>query len=155
MRAVIYGRYPSDLQREASIEDQVEVCRRYAQAHGWRVTGMYSDAALSGQSRFRPGFQKLLAHSGERVLDGPDRAEAMAAIRAMIERVELTPGPDRKVAGHGAARRAGPDLPACGAACSNAKKPPGGAAFDADTVRSVKLVAGTRNHRELTLSCTV
>ncbi len=29
MRAVIYARYASDLQREASIEDQLEVCRRY------------------------------------------------------------------------------------------------------------------------------
>src|SRR5690349_1935781 len=66
MRAVIYARYSSDLQREASIEDQVEVCRRYAEAQGWRVTGMYSDAALSGASRFRPGFQKLLADAGKR-----------------------------------------------------------------------------------------
>src|SRR5690242_12756850 len=66
MRAVIYARYSSDLQREASIEDQVEVCQRYAQAQGWRAMGMYSDAALSGASRFRPGFQKLLADAGKR-----------------------------------------------------------------------------------------
>jgi site-specific DNA recombinase len=37
MRAVIYARYSSDRQSEASIEDQLEVCRRYAQAQGWRV----------------------------------------------------------------------------------------------------------------------
>jgi len=29
MRAVIYARYSSDNQREASIEDQLEVYRRY------------------------------------------------------------------------------------------------------------------------------
>jgi site-specific DNA recombinase len=29
-RAVIYARYSSDNQHEASIDDQVEVCRRYA-----------------------------------------------------------------------------------------------------------------------------
>ena len=38
MRAVIYARYSSDNQREASIDDQVEVCRRYIQAHGWQPT---------------------------------------------------------------------------------------------------------------------
>ena len=39
MRAVIYARYSSDLQREASIEDQIEVCRRYAQQNGWAMVG--------------------------------------------------------------------------------------------------------------------
>ena len=60
MRAVIYARYSSEKQREASIEDQVEVCRRYAAAQGWAVVGTYTDAALSGASRFRPEFQRLL-----------------------------------------------------------------------------------------------
>ena len=31
MRAVIYARYSSDLQREASIEDQVRECNRLAE----------------------------------------------------------------------------------------------------------------------------
>ena len=66
MRAVIYARYSSDLQREASIEDQIEVCRRYAQAQGWTVVERYTDAALSGASCFRPGFQKLLADASQR-----------------------------------------------------------------------------------------
>jgi site-specific DNA recombinase len=69
MRAVIYARYSSDRQSEASIEDQVEVCRRYAQAQGWRVVDAYTDAALSGASRFRPGFQKLTADAGQRRFD--------------------------------------------------------------------------------------
>ena len=68
-RAVIYARYSSDLQREASIEDQLEVCRRYAEAQGWTVVGSYTDAALSGASRFRPGFQKLTADAGQRRFD--------------------------------------------------------------------------------------
>ncbi len=66
MRAVIYARYSSDLQSAASIGDQVEVCRRYAVERGWSVVETYSDAALSGASRFRPGFQKLLADAGRR-----------------------------------------------------------------------------------------
>ena len=57
MRAVIYARYSSDNQRDASIEDQLEVCRRYAKAHGWQVTCTYEDRALSGGSAFRPAFQ--------------------------------------------------------------------------------------------------
>lgn len=69
MRAVIYARYSSDLQREASIEDQVEVCRRYALAQGWTVVGDYRDAAISGASRFRPGFQKLLADAAHKQFD--------------------------------------------------------------------------------------
>ena len=38
MRAVIYARYSSDNQREASIDDQVEVCRRYIEQQGWTLS---------------------------------------------------------------------------------------------------------------------
>ncbi len=37
MRAAIYARYSSDNQRDASIEDQVEVCRRYIAQHFHRT----------------------------------------------------------------------------------------------------------------------
>jgi DNA invertase Pin-like site-specific DNA recombinase len=37
LRAAVYARYSSDNQREASIEDQLEVCRRYADRQGWTV----------------------------------------------------------------------------------------------------------------------
>ena len=60
MRAVIYARYSSDLQREASIEDQIEVCCSHAEAQGWTVVRDYSDRAASGSTRFRPGYQALL-----------------------------------------------------------------------------------------------
>ena len=59
-RAVIYARYSSEAQREASIEDQLEVCRRYIARQGWTLGATYEDRAMSGASRFRPGFQKLL-----------------------------------------------------------------------------------------------
>lgn len=48
MRAGIYARYSTDEQDEASIEDQVRVCRKYAETHGWAVAGTYVDEALSG-----------------------------------------------------------------------------------------------------------
>ena len=60
MRAVIYARYSSDRQSEASIEDQVEVCRRVIERQGWQLGAVYSDRALSGGSAARPGYQKLL-----------------------------------------------------------------------------------------------
>ena len=61
MRATIYALYSSDNQREASIEDQIEVCRRYAERQGWTVVEVYADRALSGASRFRSAFQQMQA----------------------------------------------------------------------------------------------
>jgi site-specific DNA recombinase len=58
-RAVIYARYSSDNQREASIEDQLEVCRRYVELQGWTIVKVYADQALSGASRFRSAFQQM------------------------------------------------------------------------------------------------
>jgi len=37
MRAVIYARYSSENQRDASIEDQLEVCRRFIERQGWTL----------------------------------------------------------------------------------------------------------------------
>ena len=61
MRAVIYARYSTDLQSEASIEDQVEVCRRYIEGKGWILTKTYSDRAISGAgAAMRPSFQTMI-----------------------------------------------------------------------------------------------
>jgi len=37
MRAAIYARYSSDLQSETSIDDQVRLCREYAERHSTRL----------------------------------------------------------------------------------------------------------------------
>lgn len=61
MRCAIYARYSSEGQRAESIEDQIEVCRRYIDRQGWILTETYSDAAISGASKnFRRDFQRLL-----------------------------------------------------------------------------------------------
>jgi DNA invertase Pin-like site-specific DNA recombinase len=60
MRTAIYARYSTELQREASIEDQVRVCRRLIEVKGWTETAVYSDMAISGANHLRPGYQQLL-----------------------------------------------------------------------------------------------
>lgn len=60
-RAVIYARYSSENQREASIEDQARVCRARAEREGWVVTDVYADYAFSGATTNRPRLQALVA----------------------------------------------------------------------------------------------
>jgi site-specific DNA recombinase len=64
MRAAIYARYSSDLQRETSLEDQIAVAKRYAAERKWIVLKdhIYTDAGISGASiQNRPSVQRLLA----------------------------------------------------------------------------------------------
>jgi site-specific DNA recombinase len=68
MRAAIYARYSSDLQRDTSLEDQIAVARRYASERGWTVLKdhIYTDAGISGASiQNRPSVQRLLAAARE------------------------------------------------------------------------------------------
>src|SRR5260370_29351263 len=67
MRAVIYARYSSDLQRDASIEDQIRLCRERIDQEGWQSLHAYTDRGLSGASALRPAYQALLegARRGE------------------------------------------------------------------------------------------
>ena len=69
MRAAIYARYSSDLQRDTSLEDQVAVAKRYATERQWTVSNehIYSDAGISGASiQNRPSVQRLLAAAGHK-----------------------------------------------------------------------------------------
>ena len=59
-RVALYARFSSDNQREASIEDQLRLCRVYAEKHGWTIVGSYHDRAVSGASLVRAGIQGLL-----------------------------------------------------------------------------------------------
>ncbi len=69
MRAVIYARYSSELQRDASIEDQVRVCRRRVEAEGWSLGRIYSDHGASGASHLRASYQALLADARKQLFD--------------------------------------------------------------------------------------
>jgi DNA invertase Pin-like site-specific DNA recombinase len=63
MRAVIYARYSSENQREASIEDQIRLCKERIAAEGWALVQVFRDAGMSGASPLRPGYQALLEGS--------------------------------------------------------------------------------------------
>ena len=66
MFAAVYARYSTDLQRAASIEDQIRSCKARIGQESWTLAASYTDHALSGSIRLRPGYQKLLedARSG-------------------------------------------------------------------------------------------
>ncbi len=62
LRCAAYTRYSSDLQSPRSIEDQLRICREYAQARGfiYLEEHVYVDEALSGVGADRPGLGRLL-----------------------------------------------------------------------------------------------
>ena len=60
-RAVIYARYSSNLQTDASIEDQVRLAMRLINEQNMELTQTYADHGISGASLLRPGYQQLLA----------------------------------------------------------------------------------------------
>ena len=61
LRAALYARFSTDLQREQSIADQHRVCERLAERHGFDVTARFDDMAISGGTTKRPGYQQMLA----------------------------------------------------------------------------------------------
>jgi len=68
-RCAIYCRFSSDLQDVSSLADQERVSRRYAEANGWNVVEVYSDAAISGTHNDRPGFQRMMDDARARQFD--------------------------------------------------------------------------------------
>jgi DNA invertase Pin-like site-specific DNA recombinase len=60
-RVALYARYSSDQQNPSSVEDQLFLCREWAEREGWQVVARYDDPAISGASVIlRPGVQALL-----------------------------------------------------------------------------------------------
>jgi site-specific DNA recombinase len=59
-RVAVYARFSSQMQSEASIDDQLRICRERATNEGWTVTDVFSDKAFSGATMQRPGVQRLM-----------------------------------------------------------------------------------------------
>ena len=69
-RAAIYARFSTDLQRDRSIDDQIALCRSFAERSGHEVVAIYHDRARSGASIFgRDGLVQLIEASRARAFD--------------------------------------------------------------------------------------
>lgn len=69
MKVAVYARYSSDNQRDASIADQLRICREFAARHGWTVVQEFTDHAISGATLLRSGFQALMRDALNRRFD--------------------------------------------------------------------------------------
>lgn len=69
VKVALYARYSSDNQRDASIADQLRVCRAYVERQGWTICEEYTDHAVSGATLLRAGFQALMRDALNRRFD--------------------------------------------------------------------------------------
>ena len=69
MKAVIYARYSSDNQREASIEGQIRECTAFAEKNGITVLRHYIDRAISAKTDNRLEFQNMIIDSNKKLFD--------------------------------------------------------------------------------------
>src|SRR5260221_12989761 len=61
MKAALYARYTTDMQRDASIDDQFRECDRVARTAGFDIVARFEDKGVSGGTADRPGYQALLS----------------------------------------------------------------------------------------------
>lgn len=59
--AIAYYRFSPHSQNDASIDQQRELAHEWADAHGFKIVQEYEDAAISGTTDARPGFQQMLS----------------------------------------------------------------------------------------------
>ncbi len=57
---VIYARYSSHAQKDASIEQQILACSKHADEMGITITDTYEDRAITGKTDKRPNFQRMM-----------------------------------------------------------------------------------------------
>ena len=70
LRAAVYARFSTEHQSERSVDDQIVLCRSYADNHGMQVVAVYSDKAKSGASFMgRDGLLSLISDAGEQKFD--------------------------------------------------------------------------------------
>ena len=69
MRTVIYARYSSSNQTELSIQGQLDVCNKYAEANELTVVDTFIDRAVSGRTAKRPAFMEMMKQSEEQAFE--------------------------------------------------------------------------------------
>lgn len=70
-RAVVYARYSSDSQRDASVDDQIRICKELITREGWSLSEVFIDRALSGASTLRPAYHIRAQHRQQRRHEAP------------------------------------------------------------------------------------
>ncbi len=71
MKAAIYARYSSRLQRPVSIDDQVSLCRDAAPRFGCEIIEdhVYADREISGSEEHREAYEQMMAAARARALE--------------------------------------------------------------------------------------
>jgi DNA invertase Pin-like site-specific DNA recombinase len=59
MFAAVYARYSSDLQRDASIEDQIHSCKARIDQEGWTLVASYNRSCRQRIDPFAPGLPEV------------------------------------------------------------------------------------------------
>ncbi|WP_353618731.1 recombinase family protein [Ochrobactrum sp. AP1BH01-1] len=69
-RAALYARFSTELQSDRSVDDQIALCRNFAERGGFEVVRTYDDRAKSGASMIeRDGLLRLLADAKSNQFD--------------------------------------------------------------------------------------
>ena len=69
LRAVLYARFSSDLQRSESIDAQIRAMKKYCEQNRMIVIDTYVDEAKSATSDKRPSFQRMIEDSKKHIFD--------------------------------------------------------------------------------------
>ena len=69
VKVAIYARYSSDNQRDASIADQLRVCRAFAERQGWTIARSTPTTRCPARRCCAPGFQALMRDALNRRFD--------------------------------------------------------------------------------------
>ena len=122
-RAAIYARFSTQMQREASIEDQVRLCRERAERDGWtrrcrlrrpgavrRLDAAAGPAGACWRRRRRGGFEVVLAEALDRL--SRDQADVAALYKQLTLRRRPDRHPGRGRGQRAACRAEGHDEPA-------------------------------------------
>lgn len=65
IKAALYARYSSHMQREESIDAQVRAIEDFASKNNIEIVIKYVDKAMSGTTDRRPDFQKMITDSAK------------------------------------------------------------------------------------------
>ncbi len=92
LKAAVYARYSSSLQKESSIDAQIGLCRRAAAKFDCEVSNdhLYSDSGVSGAVTDRPQYQQLMKAAerhefGAIIAEAQDRLEDRRGIAVAAE----------------------------------------------------------------------